>query len=168
MDKITKTNLDGVDERLIRVFTRAYAMCEVKYAPIPEPKRPFIRVTCGVRTEAQQKYLLSIGKSRTKNSMHFPQKNGKSYAIDTVIIDDGDPDWDQDRFNEVAHYMRAAAIEEKVRVIWGGMFLGPALNDIAGPLDKGNMKARLSDYVTWFTARYGRKPFIDSPHFQLA
>jgi peptidoglycan L-alanyl-D-glutamate endopeptidase CwlK len=120
-----------------------------------------VRVTCGLRTMAEQVFLYEQGKSRTLKSKHLASANGYSHAVDLVAMIQDEPDWGSERFFEIADAMRRAAIQGNVRVTWGGIW-EPCLNDIDGPLP-----AYRNKYVAAFVKARGRKPFFDAPHFQL-
>lgn len=123
---------------------------------------PFsIRVTCGMRTLAEQVVLFEQGKSRTMKSKHLPQSDGFSHAVDLVAMIGGEPDWSSERFFEIAAHVRTAAIRCDVSVTWGGIW-HPPLNEISETLPRFR-----THYVSSFVRGNGRKPFFDAPHFQV-
>lgn len=150
LDEISNTRLQGVHPDLVRVVRAAALMLPFR-----------IRITCGMRTVAEQRVLVSLGKSRTMKSLHLRQPDGHSHAVDTVAMFDGEPDWASENFFTIAEAFRTAANQCAVRVTWGGIW-HPPLNDIHGPLTEYRKQ-----YVAMFTKEHGRKPFFDGPHFQL-
>jgi peptidoglycan L-alanyl-D-glutamate endopeptidase CwlK len=105
-----KQRLAGVHPDLVRVVTRARGAV------------PFI-VTEGLRTAARQAELVRIGASRTLQSRHLT-----GHAVDLAYwLDDGDGTieageirWDWPLYAQIARAMKAAALAEGVRIVWGG------------------------------------------------
>jgi peptidoglycan L-alanyl-D-glutamate endopeptidase CwlK len=102
--------LAGIHADLLRVVERARLAI------------PFIVVE-GLRTRERQARLVAIGASRTMNSRHLT-----GHAVDLAYwLDDGDgrPEagelrWDWPLARKLAAAMKAAAMEERVALVWGG------------------------------------------------
>jgi len=68
---VSRGNLVGVDQRLIDIANGVVAYWDCS-------------VTDGVRTVEEQRKNIARGVSKTMNSKHLPQADGKSHAIDIV------------------------------------------------------------------------------------
>ncbi len=154
--KISKENLEGVHPDLVRVVMNAYKKVTVD-----------MRVYDGVRTEEEAETNFKSGVSRTKNTQHRIQKTGFGHAVDLVPIFDHDGDgdtelvWDWPGCYKIAKAMREAAIEERVIIIWGGVW-DCILNELSS-----NTEREVMDYVTRRKSK-GKDAFIDGPHFELS
>lgn len=138
-------NLRGVHPDIPRVVRRAITLTTVDFAVIE-----------GVRTKQRQEQLFAAKATRTLNSKHLTGD-----AVDLAAWVGGRHSWDWPLYYEIAHAMRRAAIEESVRIRWGGVW-DRVLNDIDGDLDDA-----VADYVARQKAR-GMKAFLDGPHFERA
>ena len=114
------------------------------------------RVEEGLRTVERQRQLVASGASQTMNSRHIT-----GHAVDLLPLVDGQPTFDWKYYFPLADAFRAAAIAEKVPVIWGGAW-GRLVQD----WPKGSAKAAQEAYVAACRTR-GQKPFLDGPHFEL-
>ena len=150
LDRVSVKRLSSVEPRLADVVRLAQARLAFP-----------VRVTCGLRTKAEQEILLKTGKTRTMRSKHLAQSDGFSHAVDLVAMIDGEPDWSSERFFVIADHVRSAAIDVGVSITWGGIW-HPPLNTIKGPLAEFR-----NGYVDRFVKQNKRKPFFDAPHFQL-
>lgn len=108
----SKAKLKGVHPDLVRVVNR----CAADW----KDKQFTFGITCGVRTLAEQKILVSKGASKTLKSRHIPAANGFSHAVDVVAMIDGKVRWDWPLYDKIAKAMKAAAKAEKVQIEWGG------------------------------------------------
>lgn len=105
-------NLAGIRPDLRRVMDRA----------LQEAPFAFV-VTEGLRTAARQRELVRIGASKTLNSRHIT-----GHAVDLVPYVDIDKDgkveveemYSWPLYNRLAPAIKAAAVAEKVALIWGG------------------------------------------------
>lgn len=105
-------NLAGIHPDLRRVMDRA-----LQDAPFA-----FV-VTEGLRTAARQRELVRIGASKTLNSRHIT-----GHAVDLVPYVDIDKDGKVEveemyawpLYGRLAPAIKAAAVAEKVALIWGG------------------------------------------------
>lgn len=104
--------LEGVHPDLVRVVKRAITLTAIDFG-----------VSEGVRTLETQKKYVAEGKSTTMNSMHLPQKDGFSHAVDLFCYDNnGKVTWDHAWFRYVIQAMFTAAIEEGVQIQAGGLW----------------------------------------------
>ena len=98
------TKLSGVHPDLVKCVLRAIQLTTVDFS-----------VTEGVRTLARQKYLFSVGKSRTMNSRHLT-----GHAVDLAPWVNGTIDWDSPAgYTGVSTAMKQAAREFRIPVEWG-------------------------------------------------
>lgn len=94
----------------------------------------------GVRTKERQAELFAQGKSKTLDSKHLADPNGKSRAMDLCPFP---IDWsDRERFILFAGYVLGTAQQLGIVLVWGGDWN--------------------RDFYTKDTG------FFDEPHFQLA
>lgn len=104
LEPISRSRLAGVHPDLVRVIERA-----AQTAP------PF-RITCGLRTAAEQKVLVATGKSRTMKSRHLT-----GHAVDYVALPSpGKVSWEPDAMRPIAEAFKRAAGELSVAIEWGG------------------------------------------------
>lgn len=142
----SRTNLLGVDHRLVAVVERAIQLSKVDFA-----------VTEGLRTlETQQKYV-AAGKSQTMKSKHLEGK-----AVDLVAYVGSAISWELNLYDEIAEAMRLAALEFKVPLRWGAAWSISDITDFPG-----TMAEAMQTYIDERRS-LGRRPFIDAPHFELA
>lgn len=109
MDKFTfsrrsLTNLRGIHPHLQAVAARALQLSEVDFI-----------VTCGVRSQDEQRRLVEIGKSWTMNSRHLT-----GHAIDVVAYVNGDISWRSADYVKIADAFKQAAKEYGIPLRWGG------------------------------------------------
>ena len=96
--------LTGVHPDLVRVVNRA------------DELGARFHVTCGLRTEEQQKALLAAGKSKTMKSRHLT-----GHAVDFVVAEaDGGVSYEHADMAACAAIIKQAAAECGVPVEWGG------------------------------------------------
>lgn len=115
----------------------------------------------GLRTLERQKKLVAQGFSKTLNSMHLPQKDGKGHAYDLVPWIDGHPVWDWTGCYKIAFAMDQAATQLGVagNIRWGGAW-DRTLADFGGDVAAYKKETEL------YCARHPGKDFIDGPHFE--
>lgn len=104
MDQRSTDNLKGVHPDLVKIFTRAYAMAELKPT-----------VTEGLRTVARQRQLVAKGASKTMNSRHIT-----GHALDVAFLFGRTVRWDWPLYKTFADVMKKAAKELNLTVEWGG------------------------------------------------
>lgn len=138
-------NLEGVDERLVKVVCKAIQLTEVDFGVIE-----------GLRTEEKQKELVAKGASQTMKSKHLEGK-----AVDLMAYVGGRGCWELSVYDEIAAAVQEAAMEEGVSIRWGAAW---HINDIRDHV--GTMEDAMNEYVDLRRSQ-GRRPFIDAPHFEI-
>ena len=146
----SKKKLDGVHPDMVAVVERAIELTDVDFG-----------VTYGVRTLAEQKNLVSSGRSQTMKSKHLIQDSGYSHAVDVVAYDGKDVVWEINVYDNICDAFKQAAIEKGVAVKWGAAW---SEGDIRSY--KGTAEFHMNRYIDLRRSQ-GRRPFIDGPHFEL-
>jgi peptidoglycan L-alanyl-D-glutamate endopeptidase CwlK len=120
------SRLEGVHPDLVRVVKKAAALSDLDFTVLE-----------GLRTVARQTQLVKQGASKTMNSRHIT-----GHAVDLAPLIDGKVSWDWPLYHRLAEIMRAASLNEKVPIRWGG---------------------------TWklITGKILSRSFPDGPHFEL-
>lgn len=118
----SKDKLKGVHPNLTRVVEKALSYGIMDFA-----------VVQGVRTKEQQEMLFKQGRDPaypgpivtwTKKSKHLKQADDYGHAVDLVPIINGRMDWQNlDNFTVLASLMYRAAMEEGVKILWGGFWI---------------------------------------------
>lgn len=109
--------LEGVHPDLVSVCHRALGYAQMDFS-----------VVQGVRTLEEQSRLYAQGRTQpgpivtwTMNSNHLPKRDNYGYAVDIAPYIEGRIDWDNHaNFDFLATLMFRAAMEEGVRIGWGG------------------------------------------------
>lgn len=127
------SRLEGVHPDLVRVVKKAAALSDLDFTVLE-----------GLRTVERQKQLVNQGASRTMNSRHI-----SGHAVDLAPMIGGKVSWDWPLYHRLAEVMRAASLNEKVPIRWGGTW--KLLSAIEGPI----------------TAKILSRSFPDGPHFEL-
>tara|TARA_R110001606_G_scaffold115702_4_gene244089 strand:+ start:1976 stop:2419 length:444 start_codon:yes stop_codon:yes gene_type:complete len=143
LSKRSKSKLEGVDERLVKVVKRAIEITKQDFS-----------VICGLRTIEEQRRLLAEGRTQTLKSNHLT-----GLAVDLAAYDKG-ISWSLEDYYEIAEAIRTAAKELNVRVRWGAYWLAP-LNSTTAPAEE-----LVAIYIDTRRAQK-RKPFLDAVHFEL-
>ena len=87
---------------------------------IEAANRTKFRITEGLRDPERQKMLVKQKKSKTLNSRHIT-----GHAVDFIAIgEDGIATYDEDDMKRVAAVMKGVAVEQGVKVQWGGDWPG--------------------------------------------
>jgi peptidoglycan L-alanyl-D-glutamate endopeptidase CwlK len=142
-------NLDGVNDDLVSVATRAVAITTVDFAIIQ-----------GLRTAEEQEaaYLRGASQRRTGG------KHQVGLAVDVMacigdLDHDGDKDenWEEQHYPAIAQAFRTASIELCVPIVWGIVW-DRLLSDLSEDLD---VERRMYD------RRMRRKGYRDWGHFEL-
>ena len=139
-------NLQGVDDRLVRVVLRAIEITKVDFG-----------VVQGLRTIEEQAALVAKGASQTMKSKHLEGK-----AVDLMAYIDGRASWELNLYDDIAEAMKTAGSEQSVALRWGGAWTVPNICDW-----RDSMRAAQNAYIDTRRAS-GQRPFIDAPHFELA
>lgn len=146
----SRNRLRGVHPDLVAVVKRAIELTKVDFG-----------VTCGLRTVEEQKKLVASGRSQTMNSKHLPQSTGYSHAVDLVAYVGKDISWELNIYDDICDAMKQAATELGVSVKWGAAWSEGDIRTYTGTSEQAMMT-----YIDKRRAG-GRRPFIDSPHFEL-
>ena len=104
LSRRSRDRLIGVHPALIAVVERAIARTPVDFM-----------VTEGLRTPARQAVLVKAGASRTLNSRHLT-----GHAVDVAALVEGQVRWDWPLYPRLAEAFKAAALELKTPLVWGG------------------------------------------------
>jgi peptidoglycan LD-endopeptidase CwlK len=135
--------LEGVDEGLVAVCHRALELSRIDFG-----------VYDGLRTPDEQRLLVQTGVSQTLNSKHLTGQ-----AVDLVPFIGGRFRWEWKPIFEIAAAVRLAAVEQDIRIIWGGSWT-ELTNTTESP------ESMYLNYIRRKQAE-GEKPFADGPHMQL-
>jgi peptidoglycan L-alanyl-D-glutamate endopeptidase CwlK len=127
------SRLEGVHPDLVRVVKKAAALSDLDFTVLE-----------GIRSVERQKQLVSQGASKTMNSRHIT-----GHAVDLAPMIAGEVRWDWPLYLKLGEVMRAASLNEKVPIRWGGTW--KLLSAIKGPI----------------TAKILSRSFPDGPHFEL-
>ncbi|MCK7174376.1 M15 family metallopeptidase [Enterobacter cloacae] len=100
----SETKLVGVHPDLVKVVRRALELSPVDFG-----------ITEGLRTIERQKQLVAEGKSQTMNSRHIT-----GHAVDVYAYPTPAGSWDMTYYRQIADAFKAASIELKIPVEWGG------------------------------------------------
>lgn len=146
LSKRSLSRLEGVHPDLVRVVEKAITLTTVDFG-----------VTCGLRTLEEQKKLVEQGASQTLKSKHL-----EGLAVDLVAYVGGRVSWEMPLYDKVADAMHTAALEEGVKLCWGGAWHLP---DICCWTE--DMEDARNDYIDLRRSQK-RRVFIDAPHFQIA
>lgn len=97
--------------RLVGVHPALTAVVE---AAITRSPVDFV-VTEGLRTATRQAALVKAGASRTLRSRHLT-----GHAVDVAALVEGQVRWDWPLYGRIAQAFKAAALDLKTPLIWGG------------------------------------------------
>lgn len=100
----SRAHLEGVHPALVAVVEAAIARSPVDFM-----------ITEGLRTSARQAVLVKAGASRTLRSRHLT-----GHAVDVAALVDGQVRWDWPLYRRIAEAFKAAAVDLKTPLIWGG------------------------------------------------
>lgn len=137
--------MDGVKGKLHTVVCSAIKLSNVDFG-----------VICGLRTEEEQKALLSKGATQTMKSKHLTGD-----AVDLMAYIGSRASWELNLYDDIADAMKVAAIEHDVPIKWGAAW---SVGNIAEW--DGSMEEAMNSYIDLRRSE-GRRPFIDGPHFEL-
>lgn len=137
--------LEGVNEELVRVVMRAIAITKVDFGVVE-----------GVRSEEKQRELVAAGASQTMESKHLTGR-----AVDLMAYISGRGSWELSLYDDIAHAMRQAAVEQNIGIRWGAAWVIPDIRIWTGPMESA------MNYYIDSRRRQNKRPFIDAPHFEL-
>ncbi|WP_295207118.1 M15 family metallopeptidase [uncultured Brevundimonas sp.] len=100
----SRARLIGVHPALIAVVEAAIARTPVDFM-----------ITEGLRTAERQAALVNAGASRTTRSRHLT-----GHAVDVAALVEGQVRWDWPLYGRIAEAFKAAALDLKTPLIWGG------------------------------------------------
>ena len=138
-------NLQGVQPALVAVVKRAIQLTKVDFGVIE-----------GLRTQARQQELVNSGASQTMSSRHLT-----GHAVDLMAYVGTRASWELNLYDDLADAMKAAAIELNTPIRWGGAWTVYDIREW-----KGTMAAAMNAYIDE-RRKQGRRPFLDSPHFEM-
>tara|TARA_R100000742_G_C4244898_1_gene63966 strand:- start:110 stop:565 length:456 start_codon:yes stop_codon:yes gene_type:complete len=137
--------MDGVKNSLHTVVCSAIKLSNIDFG-----------VICGLRTEEEQKALLSKGATQTMKSKHLTGD-----AVDLMAYIGSRGSWELNLYDDIADAMKQAAIDNDVQIRWGAAW---HINDVREW--EGTMEEAMNAYIDLRRSQ-GRRPFIDGPHFEL-
>lgn len=100
----SRAHLEGVHPALVALVEAAIVRTPVDFM-----------ITEGLRTPARQAVLVKAGASRTIRSRHLT-----GHAVDIAALVDGQVRWDWPLYGRIAEAFKAAAVDLKTPLIWGG------------------------------------------------
>ena len=100
----SRARLVGVHPTLIAVVEAAITRTPVDFM-----------ITEGLRTAERQAALVKVGASRTTRSRHLT-----GHAVDVAALVEGQVRWDWPLYGRIAEAFKAAALDLKTPLIWGG------------------------------------------------
>ncbi len=100
----SRARLVGVHPALIAVVEAAITRTPVDFM-----------ITEGLRTAERQAVLVKAGASRTTRSRHLT-----GHAVDVAALVEGQLRWDWPLYGRIAEAFKAAALDLKTPLIWGG------------------------------------------------
>jgi peptidoglycan L-alanyl-D-glutamate endopeptidase CwlK len=100
----SRARLIGVHPALIAVVEAAMARSPVDFM-----------ITEGLRTAERQTALIKAGASRTTRSRHLT-----GHAVDVAALVESQVRWDWPLYGRIAQAFKAAALDLKTPLIWGG------------------------------------------------
>jgi peptidoglycan L-alanyl-D-glutamate endopeptidase CwlK len=136
--------LGTVDDRLQRIVMHAITVTKQDFS-----------VICGLRTEQEQRRLVSSGASQTMKSKHL-----LGHAVDLMAYCKG-ARWELNLYDEIADAISESARLENVKVRWGAAWTIDSIGDW-----NGTAQQAMESYIDTRRSQ-NRRPFIDAPHFEL-
>ena len=136
--------LNGVKNEMHSVVCEAIKLSKIDFG-----------VTCGLRTEAEQRELVNKGASQTMKSFHLTGD-----AVDVVAYLGSRISWELNLYDDIADAFKEAALNNNVKLRWGAAW-HQNLTDW-----EGSSEDLMNAYVDLRRSQ-GRRAFIDAPHFEL-
>lgn len=150
LSKRSLSRLEGVHPDLVAVVKRSIELTKIDFG-----------VTCGLRTLEEQKELVAKGASQTMKSKHLRQGDGYSHAVDVVAYLGSRISWENNLYDDICDAMAIAAREVGCAIKWGAAWTEGDIRSYSGTAEDA-----MNAYIDKRRAA-GRRPFIDSPHFEL-
>lgn len=100
----SRSRLQGVHPALIAVVEAAIVRSPVDFM-----------ITEGLRTPVRQAALVKAGASQTQRSRHLT-----GHAVDVAALVEGQVRWDWPLYGRIAEAFKAAALDLRTPLIWGG------------------------------------------------
>ena len=141
----SRGKLEGVHPDMVAVVERAIELTKVDFG-----------VTYGVRTVEEQEKLVASGRSQTMKSKHLTGD-----AVDVVAYIGSRISWELNLYDDIADAFKEASVREGVGIKWGASWHIPDLRDWEGTAEEA-----MNAYIDLRRSQ-NRRPFIDSPHFEL-
>lgn len=107
----SKSNLSGVHPDMVKVVERAIQISPYDFG-----------VSRGLGTIEEQREYVESGASTTMDSLHLPQEDGYSHAVDLFVLVNGEVTWEHKYFRKVIQAVFTAAIELGVQVSAGALW----------------------------------------------
>lgn len=137
--------LHGVDRKLVEVVHHAIGITKIDFG-----------VTCGVRTEDEQRALVAKGASQTMKSKHIEGR-----AVDLVAYIGPRVSWELNLYDDIADAMKEGAKAVGLPLRWGAAWHLPDIRAWQAPMSEA-----MNAYIDLRRSE-GRRPFIDAPHFEM-
>ena len=100
----SRERLEGVHPDLVRIVERAITLTRIDFTVLE-----------GLRDEQRQLKLMEAGATTTMRSRHLT-----GHAVDLGAYVDGKVAWDWPLYDQLANAMKLAAVEEGLKIEWGG------------------------------------------------
>jgi peptidoglycan L-alanyl-D-glutamate endopeptidase CwlK len=138
------SRLNGVKNEIHTVVCEAIKLSKIDFG-----------VTCGLRTESEQRELVNKGASQTMKSLHLTGD-----AVDVVAYLGSRISWELNLYDDIADAFKEAALNNNIKLRWGAAW-HQNLTDW-----EGSSEDLMNAYVDLRRSQ-GRRAFIDAPHFEL-
>lgn len=107
------------------------------------------------RTKTRQAKLVATGKSQTLRSRHLVNPaNNKAYACDLYAIVNGEVNWDNQYYYEIASAIQKACKKLNTHIVWGGNWNVDIMESNLTPIEIHKLyKGKLHDLVHFELSR---------------
>ena len=142
--------MEGIDSRLVAISKMAITRSVFDFG-----------ITCGLRTEAEQKALYAAKASQC-DGVKNKSKHQSDMAVDVAVYIGPRLSWESNLYDEVCDaYVSAARQHGGVGLRWGGAWHIDNMLDYQGTAENATM-----EYVDLRRSQ-GRRPFMDSVHLEI-
>ena len=145
LSKRSMDKLVGVNAALVSVVKQAITLTKVDFG-----------VTEGLRSLERQKELVAAGRSQTLASKHLEGR-----AVDLVAYINGEVSWELNVYDDICDAMANAARQQGVSIKWGAAWSEGDIRQYPSSAEDA-----MNAYIDLRRSQ-GKRPFIDSPHFEL-